>query len=508
MAQALGAKQERQRQQQERQRQNALNAAKFLLESGQVADIADVQPLLGIAMPDVFGETAKKPKAGQVDPSKTIGDILNKSLSSSKGQPMLPGPAAQQPPTAAPAPAGDNLQPGGALDTGAPVAAPTALQSRPIAIPAAPAAQRSLGGVPLLTPEQAAQRKLSLDIAGQQAQIEAKVALARRILPTLQALDKTATLDDAMAAVGIRLPRTEGVSSFSEVPGEVDGKPVTGILDHRTGQIIDPITREPIKGFIHRQTVGSTSLGADRESIARELFGKRAADLSGSEMEQVNKTVEERAASKAGAVTTARGESAAKSPLSSAQRFNALRDLQGDWRKADAPVKETARQLQIMETGIKRFKGLKDDGTPDPKGPDKNGGSQAVLVTFQKILDPNSVVRESEYDRSPEGLGLKQRMVGFIDRLQGGGAGVPEPELEAMVETARQFVKGLSDYNAIERERITQAAKEAGLDPERVFGVASAPTSKTGTGTKTTTPSTAGAVMKDGHLYIDGVKID
>src|SRR3990167_5308599 len=39
-------------------------------------------------------------------------------------------------------------------------------------------------------------------------------------------------------------------------------------------------------------------------------------------------------------------------------------------------------------------------------------GSQGVLVTFQKILDPTSVVRESEYARSSAGLSLLGRMEG------------------------------------------------------------------------------------------------
>jgi len=349
--------------------------------------------------------------------------------------------------------------------------------------------------VPLLSPEQAAQRKLTQDIAGQQAQIEAKVALARRILPTLQAVDKTATLDDALATVGIRLPAERNLRPQS-VAGELNGKPAFGVF--RDGQYHDPETGEVLHGFTPRVTTGSTTLGADRESVARELYGKPAAQLDSEQMKAVNKRVEDLAASKAGATTTARAEAQAEAPLSSAKSFDALRELQGDWRKAEAPEKETARQLQIMETGLKRFK----EG-------DKNGGSQAVLVTFQKILDPQSVVRESEYDRSPEGLGLKQRMQGWIERLQTGGAGVPQAELEQMVQTAREFVAGMGDYNNLERRRITIAARKANLSPEDVFGTGSTAPKSTGAKTTTTgTPSTAGAVMKDGHLYINGQKID
>jgi hypothetical protein len=123
------------------------------------------------------------------------------------------------------------------------------------------------------------------------------------------------------------------------------------------------------------------------------------------------------------------------------------------------------RQLLLMNTGLERFR----EG-------DKTGGSQAVLVTFQKILDPDSVVRVSEYQRSAEGLSLWQRMEGYRDRLLEGGAGVPEAELALMVGTAQAFVDGMATWNDLERDRIRGTAEEFGIDPERVFGVADAAT--------------------------------
>jgi len=250
LANAFGAKQERGRQDELRARQNYLQLAQFLINSGQVGSVEDLKPLLGHAMPEVFGDKAKKAKGG-IDPAQTIGDILNKSLAGSKGQPMLPGPAATQ--TAAPnapAPTGDNLQPGGALDTGAPPAAPAALSSRPVTVPGATPAPHMLAGVPLLSPEEASQRKVNQAVAAQQQEIQAKVDLARRILPTLKAVDPKATLDDAMATVGIHLPATHQFTPVA-VGRPLAASDVPADAKNEQGQPIDKSTApywQPVRG--------------------------------------------------------------------------------------------------------------------------------------------------------------------------------------------------------------------------------------------------------------------
>ena len=149
----------------------------------------------------------------------------------------------------------------------------------------------------------------------------------------------------------------------------------------------------------------------------------------------------------------------ATNALNALQSFQAEQTLAKAWTSAIAPVRTMAQQLTLMETGLNRF-----------KAGDRNGGSQAVLVTFQKILDPSSVVRESEYARSPEGLSYLSRLQGFTDRLAKGGAGVPEADLAAMVETARQFVAGMQAYADSERLRIESNARAYRLNTQNIFG--------------------------------------
>jgi hypothetical protein len=224
--------------------------------------------------------------------------------------------------------------------------------------------------------------------------------------------------------------------------------------------------------------------GQDLESISREpaFGGKPYAAQDPATQARINAEKQTRETQQAGATTTARGQANADVPLTTQQRYQAINGMQDDWRKVEAPHREIQRQYALMQTGLQRF----NQG-------DKIGGSQAVLVTFQKILDPTSVVRESEYARTPEGLGLLERMRGSLERLTSGGAGVPAAELAAMVETARQVVQGMTTWNAAERQRIEATAQQFKIDPALITGRPTAAPPAPTTPAQTTTPGTTAA---------------
>lgn len=140
------------------------------------------------------------------------------------------------------------------------------------------------------------------------------------------------------------------------------------------------------------------------------------------------------------------------------QEFAISEKLAKTWQDTTKAQREMNRQFSLMTTGLKRFR----EG-------DKNGGSQGVLVTFQKILDPSSVVRESEYARSAAGISMLGRIEGYMDRLKAGGAGVPDAELAGMVETARQFLSDMQGFNNGQRKRIEAQAKKYSIDPALIF---------------------------------------
>lgn len=144
--------------------------------------------------------------------------------------------------------------------------------------------------------------------------------------------------------------------------------------------------------------------------------------------------------------------------LRPAQEFSISERLAKAWTDANKSTKEMSRQLTLMETGLKQF-----------RAGNRNAGSQAVLVTFQKILDPTSVVRESEYARTAAGQSLLARIEGAAERLSKGGAGLTDAELNGMVQTAQTFLSEMQAFNQGTRKRIEAQVKKYQIDPATVF---------------------------------------
>lgn len=108
-----------------------------------------------------------------------------------------------------------------------------------------------------------------------------------------------ATPEQALAP---ELMGARGGLGISHVAVETaDGQQRFAIFDARRpgpggvmGQYLDPDTGEVLTGAKPLTHTGSTSLGADREGIARELYGRPAVQLKGPEMAHVNAEVQRR----------------------------------------------------------------------------------------------------------------------------------------------------------------------------------------------------------------------
>ena len=121
--------------------------------------------------------------------------------------------------------------------------------------------------------------------------------------------------------------------------------------------------------------------------------------------------------------------------------------LGDNWRKITGTARALTQQRDLMKIGLEQA-----------KAGDMAAGSQAVLVTFQKILDPTSVVRESEYARSASGLSILEQAEGAFKRLQAGGAGLTVEQLESFSRLADRAVDKLTAGLQSERQRVERFA--------------------------------------------------
>jgi hypothetical protein len=144
--------------------------------------------------------------------------------------------------------------------------------------------------------------------------------------------------------------------------------------------------------------------------------------------------------------------------------LNMTRSLRNDFTKETGAARTIEAQLANMKSSLQAV-----------KAGQAPAGSQGVLVTFQKILDPTSVVRESEYARSASGLSLLGRLEGQWMRLQQGGAGVTVKDLEQFVALADQFAQNQRRAAAETKSQIDAIATEYGLKPELITREIGAP---------------------------------
>lgn len=276
--------------------------------------------------------------------------------------------------------------------------------------------------------------------------------------------------DKQALAIAIEERRRRGGGGYGgadrSIFGEIlqpDGKWVSGsvVFDPQSGKHFDTQTGQPVLGFRRNTVTGSASAPTDARRIMQQLYpGKQLSELTAEEAARVNAEVAKYGGIRAGETTAGRMEAAAAGPLDVGQRTTQTNTLVKQWTDATESSRLVNRQWLLMQASLDRY-----DADPP-------GASQGVLVTFQKILDPPSVVRESEYARSQYGLSLMQWLDGLRERYQHGGAGVPKPVLAEMVKTAATFVTAQNISSGLEnaRKRIEASAIASEIDPSLVFG--------------------------------------
>ena len=92
---------------------------------------------------------------------------------------------------------------------------------------------------------------------------------------------------------------------------------------------------------------------------------------------------------------------------------------------------------------------------------------QALITLYNKMTDPQSVVRESEYVRTPEDMAIKDRAEAAIIRLQKGGR-LESDSRQAIMTMATKFKEAYErKYNEIANE-YRGYANSAGISPDDV----------------------------------------
>lgn len=123
---------------------------------------------------------------------------------------------------------------------------------------------------------------------------------------------------------------------------------------------------------------------------------------------------------------------------------------------------ELSRQVWIAKSAI-------DQMLADPWNPAYwTSIDQALLVTFQKILDPTSVVKEAEYDRGTKGQAWFDQLKWGIEKIMQGWQGLTNENRLAIYDMMKKFQKWWEEPFLQKVSQYTWIAKSYWLDPEKI----------------------------------------
>jgi hypothetical protein len=125
------------------------------------------------------------------------------------------------------------------------------------------------------------------------------------------------------------------------------------------------------------------------------------------------------------------------------------------------------KEFQIINTQVKSMDSLLQRARAgDLAG--RNFLDQSLITIFNKINDPTSVVRESEYARTPEGLALTNRLQGAVEKIAQGGAGLTDQDREDLVSAAKIIANTRGGTYAQTRSGYVNLAQQMTLDPSLI----------------------------------------
>ena len=91
---------------------------------------------------------------------------------------------------------------------------------------------------------------------------------------------------------------------------------------------------------------------------------------------------------------------------------------------------------------------------------------QALITLYNKLTDPTSVVRESEYARTAENIPLINQIRGKAEKVLKGGAGLTGEERKALMDMAMLMQKGYEEIQSRKLNEYRGYGVQGGLSPE------------------------------------------
>ena len=151
------------------------------------------------------------------------------------------------------------------------------------------------------------------------------------------------------------------------------------------------------------------------------------------------------------------------------------------------PEKKFASELALNKEYTTRAKGYEEslrlsDVISASAEANTGAGDLALITTFMKMLDPGSVVRESEFAKAQDTAGLIGKLTATATKVQSGQILTPAQRNE-FVALAGKYMQASTDHEKRVREGLDLMVKNYSLNPENVFGLKAQDKPQAGTAT-------------------------
>lgn len=165
------------------------------------------------------------------------------------------------------------------------------------------------------------------------------------------------------------------------------------------------------------------------------------------------------------------GQSITQKPKALADQEQQAKDLQtaGDLRK-ELIANPLVKEFQSISDYANRIDSILSTSLGSKDNKSKAISDQTLVTMFNKMLDPNSVVRESEYARTPEGISALSRLQGFVEKINKGGAGITDKERKDIGTTSKQLLDSTGNLYNQQLSRYEDLASTYKVDKNAVLG--------------------------------------
>ena len=152
-------------------------------------------------------------------------------------------------------------------------------------------------------------------------------------------------------------------------------------------------------------------------------------------------------------------------------RYSGEKDLRAEWNKVNYPYAEVRANYNKLRAALEPDRNSDGEIIESKK---KGAGDMSAVFLFMKMLDPGSVVRESEFQAAQATAGAIDQLGIKIAQLKEGDILSPGQRKD-FLKLAKDFMEAGTELKNETRLNLGTAVKNYGLNPKNVFGVELAP---------------------------------